>query len=93
MPLLIILLFNITAYFSIINLSEVAVLKAIRPYQDALIQCDIRRVAENADFNLWRRTCRMISGEVVLPNTPTVTGYASYNPCGCNRPVTETPAA
>ena len=73
--------------------SEVAVLKAIRPYQDALIQCDIRRVAENADFNLWRRTCRMISGEVVLPNTPTVTGYASYNPCGCNRPVTETPAA
>jgi hypothetical protein len=43
--------------------------------------------------NLWRRTCRMISGEVVLPNTPTVTGYASYNPCGCNRPVTETPAA
>lgn len=73
--------------------SEVAVLKAIRPYQDALIQCDIRRVAENADFNLWRRTCRIISGEVVLPNTPTVTGYASYNPCGCNRPVTETPAA
>lgn len=28
-------------------------------------------------------TCRMISGEVVLPNTPTVTGYASYNPCAC----------
>lgn len=54
-----------------------------RPYQDALIQCDIRRVAEHADFNLWRRTCRMISGEVVLPNTPTVTGYASYNPCAC----------
>lgn len=55
--------------------TEVAVLKATRPYQDALIQCDIRRVAEHADFNLWRRTCRMISGEVVLPNTPTVTGY------------------
>lgn len=73
--------------------TEVAVLKATRPYQDALIQCDIRRVAEHADFNLWRRTCRMISGEVVLPNTPTVTGYASYNPCGCNRTVTETPAA
>lgn len=53
----------------------------IRPYQDALIQCDIRRVAEHADFNLWRRTCRMISGEVVLPNTPVIEGYASYNPC------------
>lgn len=50
--------------------TELAVLKATRPYQDALIQCDIRRVAEHADFNLWRRTCRMISGEVVLPNTP-----------------------
>lgn len=48
---------------------------------DALIQCDIRRVAEHADFNLWRRTCRMISGEVVLPNTPVIEGYASYNPC------------
>lgn len=58
-----------------------AVLKATRPYQDALIQCDIRRVAEHADFNLWRRTCRMISGEVVLPNTPVIEGYASYNPC------------
>lgn len=63
--------------------TELAVLKATRPYQDALIQCDIRRVAEHADFNLWRRTCRMISGEVVLPNTLTVTGYASYNPCAC----------
>lgn len=41
----------------------------------------IRRVAEHADFNLWRRTCRMISGEVVLPNTPVIEGYASYNPC------------
>lgn len=73
--------------------TEVAVLKATRPYQDALIQCDIRRVAEHADFNLWRRTCRMISGEVVLPNTPTVTGYASYNPCDCRNNSVQTPAA
>lgn len=73
--------------------TEVAVLKATRPYQDALIQCDIRRVAEHADFNLWRRTCRMISGEVVLPNTPTVTGYASYNPCDCHNNSAQTPAA
>lgn len=73
--------------------TEVAVLKATRPYQDALIQCDIRRVAEHADFNLWRRTCRMISGEVVLPNTPTVTGYASYNPCDCRSNSAQTPAA
>lgn len=63
---------------------EVAVLKATRPYQDALIQCDIRRAAEHADFNLFRRTCRMITGELVLPNSPTVTGYPSYNPCNAN---------
>lgn len=49
---------------------QVAVLIATRPYQDALIQSDIRRVAEHADFNLFRRTCRMITGELVLPNTP-----------------------
>lgn len=62
---------------------EVAVLRATRPYQDALIQAAITRVAEQADFNLFRRTCRMITGEVVLPNTPTVTGYPAYNPCSC----------
>lgn len=61
--------------------TQIAVMKATRPYQDALIQCDIRRTAEHADFNLYRRTCRMIEGELVLPNTPTVTGYPSYNPC------------
>ena len=62
---------------------EVAVLRATRPYQDALIQAAITRVAEQADFNLFRRTCRMITGEVVLPNTPTVTGYPAYNPYLC----------
>ncbi len=69
--------------------TKVAVLTATRPYQDALIQSDIRRVAEHADFNLFRRTCRMITGELVLPNEPTVTGYPSYNPC---RQAAATPA-
>lgn len=71
---------------------EVAVLRATRPYQDALIQAAIARVAEQAEFNLFRRTCRMISGEVVLPNTPTVTGYSSYDPCAC-RAAAATPSA
>lgn len=71
--------------------TEVAIMKAVRPYQDKLIQCDIANVAQNADFNLYRRTCRMISGEVVLPNTPTVTGYASYNPCACPQATAATP--
>ncbi len=63
--------------------TEVAVMKAIRPYQDKLIQCDIDNVAQQANFNLFRRTCRMITGEIVLPNTPIVTGYGSYRNCGC----------
>jgi hypothetical protein len=60
---------------------KVDVMAAIRPYQDALINCKIDNVALVADFNLARRTCKMITGEVVLPSTPTVTGYPSYSPC------------
>lgn len=60
---------------------KVDMMSAIRPYQDALINAKIDNVAMVADFNLARRTCRMITGELVLPNTPTVTGFASYSPC------------
>lgn len=69
---------------------QVAVLAATRPYQDALINCKIDRVAEQANFNLFRRTCRMIEGEVVLPSTPTVTGFQSIS-CPCRQAAT-TPA-
>lgn len=67
---------------------KVDVMAAIRPYQDALINAKIDQNALIADFNLSRRTCRMISGELVLPSTPTVTGYASYNPCSCTQTTT-----
>jgi hypothetical protein len=67
---------------------KVDMMAAIRPYQDALINCKIDNVALVADFNLARRTCRMITGEVVLPSTPTVTGYASYSPCNPVAPTT-----
>lgn len=60
---------------------KVDMMAAIRPYQDALINSKIDNVALVSDFNLARRTCRMITGELVLPSTPTVTGYASYSPC------------
>ena len=60
---------------------KVDIMAAIRPYQDALINNKIDNVALVGDFNLARRTCRMITGELVLPSTPTVTGYPSYNPC------------
>lgn len=68
--------------------TQVAVLAATRPYQDKLIQCSIEKVADHAAFNLASRTCRMIQGEVVLPNTPTVTGYPSYS--ACNQVASET---
>lgn len=67
---------------------KVDMMSAIRPYQDALINAKIDNVAMVADFNLARRTCRMIQGEVVLPSTPTVTGFASY--CCGSAPTTPT---
>lgn len=60
---------------------KVDVIAAVRPYQDALINAKIDNVALVSDFNLARRTCRMIQGELVLPSTPTVTGYPSFTPC------------
>lgn len=60
--------------------SKVDVMAAIRPYQDALINCKIDKNAILADFNLARRTCRMIEGQLVLPNSPEVTGFSSYYP-------------
>lgn len=51
---------------------EVAVLKAIRPYQDQLLM-------NYTD----RKTCTCIRGQLVLPNTPVVNGYGSYSGCSC----------
>lgn len=71
---------------------DVAVNAAVRPYQDKLIQCQINEAFTAGINYVDRKTCRMISGEVVLPSTPTVTGYASYNPC-CPQASSTTPAA
>lgn len=51
---------------------EVAILKAIRPYQDRLLM----------DYT-DKKCCRKIDGQLVLPSTPTVTGYGSYGGCSC----------
>ena len=60
---------------------EVAVNSAIRPYQDRLLQCEIDK-AYNAGINYTdRKTCRMIQGNLVLPNT-TATGFQSVT-CPC----------
>lgn len=60
---------------------KVAVSEAVRPYQDKLLQEHIDNAYAGAINYTDRRTCRMIEGQVVLPSTPTVTGYGSY--CCC----------
>jgi len=63
--------------------SQVAVNSAIRPYQDKLIQCEIEKVYTALVNYVDRKTCRMISGQLVLPSEPTVTGYSAD--CFCSR--------
>lgn len=60
---------------------EAAVNTAVRPYQDKLIQCEIDKAFTAGINYVDRKTCRMISGQLVLPSTPLVTGYAGYNCC------------
>ena len=74
--------------------AQVAINAAIRPYQDKLIQCEIDK-AFTAGINYTdRKTCNVLYGQVVLPDTPTVTGYVGANQCGCPRVIAaSTPAA
>lgn len=60
---------------------KVAILEAIQPYQNKLIQEEIK-AAYAAGINYTdRKTCRMIEGVVTLPNSPTVTGFPSQRCC------------
>lgn len=70
----------------------VAVNSAVRPYQDKLIQCEINDARKDACYALDRRTCRMITGELVLPSTPTVTGFPSFNNGCCGGVISSVPA-
>lgn len=51
---------------------EVAVLKAIRPYQDKLLMAYTDQ-----------RCCRKIDGVLALQSTPTITAIPSASACGC----------
>lgn len=62
--------------------SKVDIMQAIRPYQDALINAKIDNNALVADYNLSKRTCRMIEGALCLPND-LISGFTSYNTCNC----------
>ena len=61
---------------------QVAINTAVRPYQDKLIQCEIDKVYTALVNYVDRKTCRLIPGRLVLPSTPTVTGYSADCNCG-----------
>lgn len=63
---------------------KVAVMEAVRPYQDKLLMGDMARYYERGINYVDRKTCRCIYSDVVLPSTPTTTGFQSANPWGCN---------
>ena len=60
---------------------QVAINTAVRPYQDKLIQCKIDDVYTSLVNYVDRKTCRFIPGRLVLPSTPTVTGYSADCVC------------
>lgn len=60
---------------------RVAVNEALAPYKNALIQCEIDKAFTASINHTDRLDCRNIKGQVVLPSTPAVTGYGSYNSC------------
>lgn len=62
---------------------KVAVMEAVRPYQDKILMGDMSRYYERGINYVDRKTCRCIYGDVVLPSTPTTTGFQSANPYGC----------
>ena len=64
--------------------TQVAVGAAIRPYQDRLLQCEIDKAYCGSINYTDRKTCRMIQGALVLPSTPTTTGFQSIT-CPCNQ--------
>lgn len=77
--------------------AELAVTKAIRPYQDKLIQCEMEKMFTAGINYTDRKTCNVIYGVVTLPNEPTVTGLVRRNaygclPCGFTQPASGTPA-
>ena len=71
--------------------TQVAVGAAIRPYQDRLLQCEIDKAYCGSINYTDRKTCRMIQGNLVLPNT-TTTGFQSIT-CPCNQQAAATTTA
>lgn len=71
---------------------DVAVNTAIRPYQDRLLQGEIQSAYTSAVNYCDKKTCRMLSGVVVLPND-LKSGYPSYCCCSNSGSSTTEPTA
>lgn len=56
---------------------KLAVIEALAPYKDKLMMAYVNE-----------KTCNCLRGQLVLPSTPTVTGYGSYNICNCGTTTT-----
>lgn len=69
---------------------KVDMIAVTRPFQDALINAKIDSNALAAQYELQNRTSRMITGQLILPSSTTVTGYTSWVPW--TAPVTTTPS-
>ena len=61
--------------------SAVAVNTAIRPYQDKLLQCEMKEGFSWLKNYIDRNLCGVIKGVNCLPLTPTVTGVIGQNCC------------
>ena len=55
---------------------KVAIMEALTPYKEKLMMAYVNE-----------KCCRKIDGQLVLPNTPVVSGYGSYG-CACTTPTT-----
>ena len=60
---------------------KVAIMEAITPYKEKLMMAYVNE-----------KTCNKITGQLVLPSTPVVSGYGSYG-CACTTPTTPTTGA
>lgn len=58
-----------------------AVDKATTPLRDHIFNEKLKLVALHAKFDLEKEMCRVVKGEVVLPSTPVVSGFAGINCC------------
>jgi hypothetical protein len=71
---------DISAKISTIE-ADAAVSKAVRPYQDKLIQCEIEKNFSWLKNYVDSKLCNVIRGVNTLPLTPTVTGVIGQNCC------------